>query len=98
VAQAPPAELEVVIRYAKNLGLAFQITDDLLDLSGAPEALGKPVGQDKGKITFLSLMGEAASRAAVEELVETALASLAPLKSRKGLLEEFARYVGGRKA
>jgi geranylgeranyl diphosphate synthase, type II len=97
-AQAREAELEAVTLYAKNLGLAFQITDDLLDLRGTPETLGKPVGRDKGKVTFLSLMGEAASRAAVEELVETALASLAPLKSRKGLLEEFARHVGGRRA
>ena len=97
-AQAKPAELEGVTRYAKNLGLAFQISDDLLDVRGNAEAIGKPVGQDAGKTTFFSLMGEAGCRKALEELIEASLKNLEPFKDRGALLEEFARYVGGRTA
>ena len=97
-AQARPAELEAVTRYAKNLGLAFQITDDLLDVRGTQESLGKPTGLDARKTTFVTLIGEAGCRKALDELTSAALDSLEPLKGRGVLLEEFARYVGGRTA
>ena len=97
-AQAKQAELEAVTRYAKNLGLAFQITDDLLDVKGTQESLGKPVGLDARKTTFVTLIGEAGCRKALDELTTAALDSLEPLKGRGALLEEFARFVGARKA
>jgi len=96
-AQARPAELESVTLYAKNLGLAFQIQDDLLDARGTAEALGKPVGQDKGKTTFLTLSGEPACRKAVDALMDAALSQLRPLKD-PSLLEAFAEYVRARTA
>ena len=57
--------------YAKNLGLAFQITDDLLDVTSTPEALGKPIDSDQenGKTTYATLYGVEKSRQIVKELV-----------------------------
>ena len=97
-AQARPAELEAVTLFAKNLGLAFQIQDDLLDARGTFGALGKPVGQDAAKVTFFSLLGEEGCREALDALITSSLNSLGPLRSGAPLLEEFARFVGARKA
>jgi len=96
-AQARPAELETVTGFAKNLGLAFQIQDDLLDARSTPEALGKPVGQDRGKTTFLTLSGETACRSAVDALLGAALAHLRPVGD-PSLLEAFVEYVRTRTA
>jgi geranylgeranyl diphosphate synthase type II len=96
-AQARPAQLEAVTGYAKNLGLAFQVQDDLLDARGSTADLGKPAGQDQGKATFLSLAGEAACRRAVDALMDAARACLRPLKE-PSLLEAFAEHVRTRTA
>ena len=56
-ADARRRDLEVITRFAKNLGLAFQISDDLLDVLGTPEETGKDAGQDAGKVTFVKLLG-----------------------------------------
>ena len=62
-----PSCLEAAMGYAVNLGLAFQIQDDLLDVTSTAEALGKPIGSDEsnGKITYVTLAGEAECRKAV---------------------------------
>ncbi|MFT3950889.1 MAG: polyprenyl synthetase family protein [Oscillospiraceae bacterium] len=64
--------------YAQKLGLAFQITDDILDVTGDFQALGKPIGSDESreKTTFVSLFGLAEARARAAQLTEEALALL----------------------
>ncbi|EKD54350.1 MAG: hypothetical protein ACD_60C00091G0015 [uncultured bacterium] len=79
-------------RFADCIGLAFQIQDDLLDIEGATQHIGKPQGLDQAnqKITYPSLVGIEESRQQVETLFTTALQSIAFLKERGKLLEEFA--------
>ena len=81
--------------YARDLGLAFQIVDDLLDAESTPEELGKPTGQDQaaGKATFLGLLGREAARAKAEELIKGACAHLAIFAQNGKLLEETAYFV-----
>ncbi|MCM2270347.1 MAG: polyprenyl synthetase family protein, partial [Thermoanaerobaculia bacterium] len=67
-ADARRKDLEAVARYAKNLGLAFQIEDDLLDALASREATGKDVRQDAGKVTFVKLLGVDGARALADEL------------------------------
>src|SRR5437764_3002733 len=65
--------------FAKNLGLAFQITDDILDVTGEPEQLGKDVRKDEQRLTFVKLAGVDGARKLSQELVDTSLSSIANL-------------------
>jgi geranylgeranyl pyrophosphate synthase len=89
-------DLEVITRYAKNLGLAFQISDDLLDVLGTPEVTGKDSHQDAGKVTFVKLLGIEGARTLAAELLDFAVASLAPLGRRAEVLRQLAAFVGER--
>ncbi len=82
--------------YAKNLGLAFQITDDLLDYSGSPAITGKDAGADRDKTTFVDLCGIDGARRLVDELIDTAIAALAPFGRRRERLVALAELVRGR--
>ena len=79
--------------YAKNIGLAFQITDDILDVTASEEALGKPIGSDKeqGKTTYVTLYGLGQSRQLAKELVEKAVLSLEGSDLDDPFLRELAR-------
>jgi geranylgeranyl diphosphate synthase type II len=90
---ARPAGREAVHRYAKNLGLAFQITDDLLDYSGNPETTGKDAGQDRERTTFVNLCGIDRARRLVDELIDTAISALAPFRNRAAILRALAEHV-----
>ena len=92
-ADARRRDLEVVARYAKNLGLAFQISDDLLDVLATPEETGKDAGQDAGKVTFVTLLGVAGAQTLAAELLGFAVESLAPLGRKADPLRELALFV-----
>ncbi len=81
--------------YAKALGLAFQVMDDVLDAEGHTATLGKTAGKDaaQGKATYLTLMTPRAARAYAGELIDTARAAIEPLGERGRRLAEIARFV-----
>jgi len=91
-----PADLRTPLRgYAHDLGLAFQIADDLLDVEGSVADIGKPVGADAaaGKATFVSILGIDRARAQAELLVCQAVAHLDLFAERAELLRQVARFV-----
>ncbi|MCY7280957.1 MAG: polyprenyl synthetase family protein [Sphingomonas bacterium] len=91
-----PAEARTPYRgYARNVGLAFQIADDLIDHSGDQEAAGKRVGKDAGagKATFVSLLGEERARQQAQMLVEQAVEHLASHGEEADLLRAIAGFV-----
>jgi geranylgeranyl diphosphate synthase type II len=92
LARARPAEVAAVEAYAKNLGLAFQIVDDLIDVTGGEEA-GKDLGKDLKKTTFVSFSGVEGARALAQELIAASLLALQPFGPRAEPLRELARYV-----
>jgi geranylgeranyl pyrophosphate synthase len=83
--------------YAKNLGLAFQIVDDLLDASGDSRVTGKDVGQDVRKTTFVSFAGVGGAQELAKELAATSEQTLIGFGPRAEPLRELARYVVARR-
>jgi geranylgeranyl pyrophosphate synthase len=84
--------------YAVQLGLAFQIVDDILDVEGATEDLGKTAGKDAaaGKPTYPAIVGIEPSRALAREAHEEAVAALAGIGIRAGRLVDIAGWTVGR--
>lgn len=95
-AKVRESEHRAVLNFAKNLGLAFQISDDILDATGDASAIGKDTQQDKDKVTFITFCGLDGARSLANELIDTAVDSLKPLKARADLLRSFAEFVRGR--
>src|SRR5438309_736073 len=90
-----PAEARRPYRgYARNIGLAFQIADDLIDHSGDEAAAGKPIGKDAnaGKATFVSLLGEERARQQAGFLVDQAVEHLSGHGDEADLLRAIARF------
>lgn len=84
--------------YARALGRAFQIADDILDVEGDADAAGKAVGKDAGagKATFVSLLGIDGARARARDLVDAACDALSPYGAGAEALRDCARYVTAR--
>ena len=96
LANIHPAPLQRIEVFAKNLGLAFQITDDVLDVTSNPETLGKDVGKDEQRLTFVKLAGVEGARKLSEELVDTSLASIESLGTSAEPLRALALLVRNR--
>jgi geranylgeranyl diphosphate synthase type II len=96
-AGASASARQAVMAYAKNLGLAFQIVDDLIDATGASAEAGKDVGKDLKKTTFVSFVGVAGARQLAAELIETSQDALEPFGAAAQPLRNLARYVIARR-
>ena len=96
VAAATAEDIARLDAFARNLGLAFQIVDDLLDVEGDPAETGKAVRADLKKTTFVSFSGVAGARQLAGELCVTADRALAPFGRRADRLRELSAFVAGR--
>jgi geranylgeranyl diphosphate synthase type II len=95
IADATDQQLAALDDYADNLGLAFQVVDDLLDVLGNENKMGKRLGKDsaKGKNTYPAILGESASRELTEKLIEQACNALEIFGEKATPLRELAVFV-----
>ena len=94
------AEPEPMRQYARPLGLAFQIADDVIDTEGDAELAGKRLRKDAaaGKATFVSLLGLEGAKARAKDLVDEAEAALAPFGAKAEILRQAARFAISRRS
>jgi farnesyl diphosphate synthase len=97
--QAVGAEREALELYGSAVGQAFQIADDLFDITGDSATLGKAVGKDAkaGKATLVAVLGPEPAKMRLKTLVDVAAAALAPFGDAAGVLIEGAKFVAERK-
>ena len=95
LAGADDAKLAALTEYAEAFGLAFQITDDILDVTGDEAAIGKPVGSDERnhKSTYVTLTSLDEAKRLAREAVDRAHQALAPLGKQAAFLDELAEYL-----
>lgn len=98
LASASPEDIQRLTRYSQNIGLAFQIVDDILDITSTQEQLGKTAGKDliAKKVTYPSLWGLEQSRAKAQELIEAACAELEPYGESAQPLKAIAHFITSR--
>lgn len=92
--QATPSQLSALSTYGAHIGLAFQIIDDILDITGDEKKLGKDIGSDlsKDKATYPALYGLEASKKKAEDLIKDSIACLEAFDDRADPLREIARF------
>ena len=97
-AGAAEEQLQAAERYAHGLGMAFQLQDDILDVEGSTEKLGKETGMDaaRSKQNYVSLLGVDRVKALVEEYTREALDALEAFPGDKGFLRDFAQALASR--
>lgn len=95
LAGADSTQIQMFEDYAQHVGLAFQVTDDILNVEGDPAIMGKAVGTDerRHKTTYPALLGLAESKAFAAQLVEGALAALEAFDQKADPLRAIARYI-----
>jgi geranylgeranyl diphosphate synthase type II len=98
LAGAPAADLQKLSCYAQNIGLAFQIVDDILDITATQEELGKTAGKDQKaqKVTYPSFWGLKESQRQAQQLVEAASAELATFGESARPLLAIANFITSR--
>ena len=96
---ADEQQLAAIRRYGEAAGLAFQIADDILDIEGTTEEIGKDAGSDeaRGKVTYPAVMGLAAAKQEAQAMMDEALHALSIFGIEADPLREIARYIVERK-
>jgi len=91
-------ELTALENYAENIGIAFQIEDDILDVEGTQEKIGKPIGSDiaNDKVTYLSFVNVEDAKKDVSMYTEKAIKSLDIFGNKANYLIELAKYLTNR--
>lgn len=99
LAGANKADVDIIEKVATNVGIAFQIQDDILDVIGTEEELGKPIGSDErnNKSTYVAHVGLEESKEEVKRLTNEALELLHEIDGRNEFLEEFLTFLINRK-
>jgi geranylgeranyl diphosphate synthase type II len=95
---AKETSFRALTRFGERIGLAFQIVDDILDVEGEVQILGKTPGSDlsKKKVTYPSIIGMEESKKRARELVELALEALDPFGKEAESLREIGRFIVAR--
>ena len=99
LAKATGEQLAKLSIYGKCIGQSFQIVDDVLDVQGNPETLGKRTGKDfqRGKLTYPGFYGVEASLAAARDYTERAIEAIDSFGTKGALLSQLATYILQRK-
>ena len=100
LAEGGSSRLDALTKYGEGIGLAFQIIDDILDVEGTTEELGKSAGSDskRNKLTYPSLFGVEGARKRARALIAAALDAIEHFSSEADPLREIAGYLGERRA
>ncbi len=95
LAGANAIQIKALSKYGKNLGLAFQVIDDILDITGDEKKLGKKIHSDlkKGKLTYPALVGLKKSKELAQKYTDKAVSSLEPLGEKGKFLKELAYFL-----
>jgi len=96
VGGATAHELKHLTKYGESIGLAFQITDDLLDYEGDEEVVGKKLKKDMNKQTYVKHYGVENSKLKVEQVIQEAIHAVAFLGEGSEILTQIAQYIGSR--
>jgi geranylgeranyl diphosphate synthase type II len=98
LADAPSGHIQSLSSYGMNIGLAFQVVDDILDEEGTTEQLGKDAGSDRerGKATFPAVLGMDESKQYAKKLIDAACGDVAFLGEKADMLRLLASYIGTR--
>ncbi|NTW07227.1 MAG: polyprenyl synthetase family protein [Syntrophaceae bacterium] len=100
ISDAPKDKIQALADYGMNIGVAFQIADDILNVEGNRELMGKETGSDKalGKVTYPSLMGMDYAKQELQNHVDKAVICLSVFDKRALPLRQIARYIMERKS
>jgi geranylgeranyl diphosphate synthase type II len=93
VARAPALRIEAVREFASNLGLCFQVLDDLLDRHGTEQTIGKDVDQDGSRATFLTVLGHDRARQEADSYLEASMDALGTIGSDAAPLRSLALFL-----